>query len=247
MATDTFYSSQNDGVCYYTSNTNRSWATQHDAAASEVVLDNPGGETLIAGIGVGNAANTFRNLIRSFFLFDTSSLPDGATITSATISIYGTNKDATNDVPAPDIGLVATTPASDTAIATGDYDQQGTTLLSNTISYNSWSTTGYNTFTLNASGLSAISKTGITKLGFRIESDRTNTAPTGDIFYSGVKRVFGYFYTNNASVDPKLEITYTVPASGPANLKSYNTNLKANIKSINTNLIANVKSLDTNV
>jgi hypothetical protein len=36
-------------------------------------------------------------------------------------------------------------------------------------------------------------------------------------------------------------------ALGPANLKSYNTNLKANIKSINTNLIANVKSLDTNV
>lgn len=35
-------------------------------------------------------------------------------------------------------------------------------------------------------------------------------------------------------------------ASGPANLKSYNTNLKANIKSINTNLIANVKTLDTN-
>lgn len=34
--------------------------------------------------------------------------------------------------------------------------------------------------------------------------------------------------------------------SGPANLKSYNTNLKANIKSINTNLIANVKSLNTN-
>ena len=35
-------------------------------------------------------------------------------------------------------------------------------------------------------------------------------------------------------------------AAGPANLKSYNTNLKANIKSIDTNLIANVKSLDTN-
>lgn len=36
-------------------------------------------------------------------------------------------------------------------------------------------------------------------------------------------------------------------SSGPANLKSYNTNLKANIKSINTNLIANIKSLDTNI
>lgn len=36
-------------------------------------------------------------------------------------------------------------------------------------------------------------------------------------------------------------------ASGPANLKSFDTNLKANIKSIDGNLIANVKSLDTNV
>jgi hypothetical protein len=39
--------------------------------------------------------------------------------------------------------------------------------------------------------------------------------------------------------------TYTASASGPANLKSLNTNLKANIKSINGNLIANVKSLNT--
>ncbi len=37
------------------------------------------------------------------------------------------------------------------------------------------------------------------------------------------------------------------PSLGPANLKSYNTNLKANIKTINTNPIANVKSLNTNV
>lgn len=36
-------------------------------------------------------------------------------------------------------------------------------------------------------------------------------------------------------------------AAGPANLKTYNTNLKANIKTINTNPIANVKSLNTNV
>lgn len=34
--------------------------------------------------------------------------------------------------------------------------------------------------------------------------------------------------------------------SGPANLKTYNTNAKANIKTINTNVIANVKTLNTN-
>lgn len=55
----------------------------------------------------------------------------------------------------------------------------------------------------------------------------------------------GYVY---ASFGTDLYRQYTEPpaASGPANLKSLNTNLKANIKSINTNLIANVKSLNTN-
>lgn len=35
-------------------------------------------------------------------------------------------------------------------------------------------------------------------------------------------------------------------ASGPANLKSLDTNVKANIKSYNTNLLANIKSINTN-
>jgi hypothetical protein len=38
-----------------------------------------------------------------------------------------------------------------------------------------------------------------------------------------------------------------IPALGPANLKSYNTNLKANIKSINGNPLSNIKSLNTNI
>ena len=45
----------------------------------------------------------------------------------------------------------------------------------------------------------------------------------------------------------RLEIQKEAPVSGPVNLKTYNTNLKANIKSINTNVLANVKSLNTNV
>lgn len=35
-------------------------------------------------------------------------------------------------------------------------------------------------------------------------------------------------------------------ASGPANLKSLDTNVKANIKSYNTNVLANIKSINTN-
>ena len=49
------------------------------------------------------------------------------------------------------------------------------------------------------------------------------------------------------SVDSITVKVYYTEVSNLANLKSYNTNLKANIKSIDTNLIANIKSLDTNV
>ena len=44
----------------------------------------------------------------------------------------------------------------------------------------------------------------------------------------------------------QVDVYYTEAVSGPANLKTYNTNAKANIKTINTNPIANVKTLNTN-
>lgn len=47
------------------------------------------------------------------------------------------------------------------------------------------------------------------------------------------------------TVGALLSVSYTV-AAGPANLKTYNTNVASNIKTINTNAIANVKSLNTN-
>lgn len=50
-----------------------------------------------------------------------------------------------------------------------------------------------------------------------------------------------------AMIASSFSVKGVASASGPANLKSYNTNVKSNIKSINTNAIANIKSLDTNV
>lgn len=51
---------------------------------------------------------------------------------------------------------------------------------------------------------------------------------------------------NSVGTSYGSEVTFTTLSSGPANLKTYNTNPVANIKSINTNLIANVKTLNTN-
>jgi hypothetical protein len=69
-------------------------------------------------------------------------------------------------------------------------------------------------------------------------------------FYTAVANVSRIRFTCADSTTNSVYFDAIGPASdvsGPANLKSYNTNLKANIKSINTNVIANVKSLDTNV
>ncbi len=54
-------------------------------------------------------------------------------------------------------------------------------------------------------------------------------------------------YTNSGDIDQTvIAVKYAASVSGPANLKTYNTNVKANIKTIDTNVIANVKSLNTN-
>ncbi len=52
--------------------------------------------------------------------------------------------------------------------------------------------------------------------------------------------------TSSGSPTFASDVPNTCTASGPTNLKSLDTNLKANIKSYNTNLIANVKSINTN-
>ncbi len=63
---------------------------------------------------------------------------------------------------------------------------------------------------------------------------------------SGGSESMSYTF-GSAFVDHQvIAVKYAAAPAGPANLKSYNTNLKANIKSINTNLIANVKTLNTN-
>ena len=78
-------------------------------------------------------------------------------------------------------------------------------------------------------------------------------AITGTGYYSWVSGTFTPAAWTVTKDDPgfawcSLSLSFKpAPAVGPANLKSYNTNLKANIKSIDTNLIANVKSFDTNV
>lgn len=216
-------------------------------AGAGTYADNSSADIPFGSLECSATSNQFAALKRSLVFFDTSALTSGATISAAILSVNSKGKYSGGGT-APDAHIAQGNATATNALQNSDYTQtnHGTTSFGS-VAYASWPADGtYADFTLNASGISAISKTGISKFSGQLSWDIANSF--GGTWANG--RVWEiYCYTSKTALttkDPKLVVTYTLPA-GPANLKSYNTNVKANIKSINTNLIANVKSLNTNI
>ncbi len=210
-----------------------------------VSVDNVAGETNPVTVQTSATTNQYQRLRRFGMGFDTSALPDTATISAATLSVYVITGSRGNALVSDwSMHACGFTPATNNQFVVGDFDQFGNTSFGS-IAYASLPSNDYGDYSLNASGIANISKIGVSNFGFRHSNDINNVEPT----WSASKIDYCVIQTADTAgtgSDPKLVVTYTV-VSGPANLKSYNTNLAANIKSINTNLIANVKSLDTNV
>ena len=156
---------------------------------------------------------------RVITLFDTSAIPDTDTIDSATLSLYlGTDK-LDQLSTGGSIGIVDAAPASNTAIATGDFATMGSTLQASTVTIASVGTNAYKDFALNATGLSNISKTGISKFGVREEADRSNTEPTAQT--NGAKyRYVNWFSadTSGTTSDPKLVVVHSAAAASGVGL-----------------------------
>jgi hypothetical protein len=176
-------------------------------------------------IYAGTSSGYWSCLWRTAILFDTSSLPDGAVISAATLSVYGGIK---NDAPgwAPTTNVYSSNPASNTQLAASDYNTFGATAFCDSaIAYASFNTGGYNDFALNAAGITAISKTGVTKLGLRFASyDVANAAPTW--VNSGDSYVFPWSADKGTGYKPKLVVTYTtgeVKTSGDSGTGSEST------------------------
>lgn len=151
--------------------------------------------------------NQFSSCHRAIYLFNTS---DGAgtTPTGATLSLWGRGKG--NGLGSPDLDICASSPTATNNVATGDYQTMGTTSFGS-MAYADFITTGYNDIVLNASGIAAINKTGITNLGAKINWDIDNSF--GGSWGSGLTAYFNIYFAdyNSGSNAPKLVITYTVP------------------------------------
>lgn len=113
---------------------------------------------------------------RTFMLYDTSSIGASATINGA--SFWGRQSSHTDELDGHWFHIVSSAPASNTALATGDYDSLGTTPYTDGFTSGTVPSTGGRfRMQLNSSGIAAISKTGITKFGLRLINDIDNTAP----------------------------------------------------------------------
>lgn len=156
----------------------------------------------------GTTTDRFTQIRRSITLFDTSGIGATSTIDSATLAIRGSGSaDAQSNVP--EINIYTSTPAANTSLAIGDYAQIATVAQATAITFTNWSTTLDNTFTLNATGLTNISKTGITKFGQReAKFDVANVAP---VWASPGSGSFGALLAETVGTgdDPTLTVQYT--------------------------------------
>jgi hypothetical protein len=148
---------------------------------------------------------------RSIYVIDTSGLPDNATVTDTTFSIRGQNKD---DILAstPTVNIYSSSPTSNTALQASDYGTLGSTTYCDTpITYAGWNISDYNNFIFNATGIAAISLTGVTKLGARnVNYDVANSSPPWSS--SNQSRLSAYYTEQGTGYKPKLVVTYTLPA-----------------------------------
>lgn len=167
---------------------------------------------------IDSNSGSVAELDRAFFLFDTSSIPDTDSISAATFSTKVIAK--VDQFPeATSIRLVLSTVASNTAIAASDYQGTvgNTTAQATDKTVSSITTGAYNDWTLDATGLGNISKTGVTKFGLKVVFDADNSSPTLNGSESGISDG-NYADTAGTTSDPKLLVTHASAAVTSGNL-----------------------------
>ena len=198
MAT-TIYASSGDG--FVRNNGSGSWSSLQSAGTGTVASQfNPAN----APYNDGTTADKY--IDRGIFSFDLSSIPAGATITSATLSLYVTAK-ASGAGGA--VGITSASPASTTALAATDFGSFGSTEYATRINFSAATTSAYNDFALNAAGLAYLESKIGTFAGFGVRGsfDLDNSAPGTTVYSQWSVRTSEQ---SGTSQDPKLLISYTL-------------------------------------
>lgn len=195
--TSVFFSGSADGIVFAS---NSDFTTARDATTGAAF-------SVQASSDLSANFDGSYNISRLFLPFDTSNLGDSDSISSAILSVCPETSNGDDD--AASVCLIQTSQAGGGAsLVDGDFDQVGSTEGATRIAFSSLTPDTYANFSLNATGLSWISKTGYTLLGLRTDRDLDNNAPTGINSY--------FFYLSErtgTSQDPYLTVEHTSPAS----------------------------------
>jgi len=193
-----YYSGTGDG---WVSRENQgTWAAAHDTADGT----NSAGTETICGAESQGAARY--DLYRGFISINTSGIDDAAVISSATLNLYmWFALTSANDTA----NIVQSSQSSPTSLGTGDFNDSGTTLGSDSSpNYTTISDSAYTSFILNSTGTGWISKTGYTMFGIKAGRDISNTTPALNT------RSSVFWYNSSASGtsnDPYLSVTFSTP------------------------------------
>ncbi len=196
-----------------------SWDTQHSATVG--IDQQAQQERALAYTAALDSDSGIVAIYRSFMSFDTASIPDDAEITSVKLMLYAdTVLDLVNDQYAY-MNVLQGFQASPTAVTFDDIEKCGDSLVNptkgaNDIDVSSITQNAYLGLELNSVGVGWVDKQGYTQLCVREGHDIENSEPVNN---DGTWKESGItHYTSEApgtSTDPYLEITYTVPDSGP--------------------------------
>ena len=218
--TDTVYSGAGDG--HVVRSTSVGWDDVHDGTSGTDVATSSVNGTVGASKFTYKETTTW-TIYRMFLPFVTSSIPSDATITSATLNVYVETQPFNADNDGLDyITVVQTDQATHTTLVLADYNNAGATnnptegIATGQRKDLMGMATGTLSFTLNATGLGWIKKSGqssacsatagISCFGLRQGHD------TADLEPSGLNSVrISLSETSGTTQDPYLSVTYTVP------------------------------------
>jgi len=197
--TVTFYSSTSDGyTATWGDNYNEIWS----ADSGDVM------NWFYNTCGQGKSAHY--QIQRAYVYFDTSSIPDGAPILSATLSLYGMNTYTDIDFYIIVQNGQPTYPHD--PIQEGDYDKDHYSGEGGSFHTSNFVTEAYNDISLNSDGKSWINKQGQTKFCLRSQREIEGISPPH------LKLEFVSFYPaeDGNNFAPKLTVEYNSPPNKPS-------------------------------
>ena len=242
MTISTFYpDSDNDGSVKAYEGNGQTWAFSRDHAGLWSTDNGVEHEHLTAFIGFNvneqGATGYWDRMHRTIIIFDTSSIPDGDEMHEATVGLWfdesipytGVVNDYSWSTAQKSIVITQGTTASETAVAAGDYDAvKGATKWSasfdctfdgtaNPSASGGWSDNSYSSIDLNATGLSNVSKTGVTKIAVQCVADVDDDEPptSGNTTRQVLMLIFARDADGGLSTSPKLVVRHGLDPFSP--------------------------------